>query len=306
LSTQSLEIGGRPVVEYVATVESEDGSRPTGLVTLVEDGAASQGAPRSLASAALDAEGKAVVRLDSLGSSGSLDSLASTDKPATPRNPVASLHAVYTGDLGHEASESGSLAVHAEATAAPDFTVSLSPASMTLTAGQSGTAVMTVTPINGFTGFLSLSCSGLPIDEITCTFTPITLQIVSSTTPVTATLGVQTLAPAGTSAANHAPGPARSAGASRPLMLAILLPGALALGLLGRKRKWLMRVSLLALTGVLMTAGMSACAARYRYLNHGPVVGGTPVGSYTLTVTAQTSNGETANAHSTSLGVTVK
>jgi hypothetical protein len=140
----------------------------------------------------------------------------------------------------------------------------------------------------------------LPVDEISCTFTPINLQIIDASA-VTADLGVVTLAPGGTSAANRLKG--RNSGS--PLMLAILLPGIAALGFVGRKRKMFGRIALSALVGVLSVTAMTACAARYKYLNHGPIVAGTPPGNYTITVTAQTSNGVSATERSTTLAVTV-
>jgi hypothetical protein len=59
------------------------------------------------------------------------------------------------------------------------------------------------------------------------------------------------------------------------------------------------------MVGAISLLGTTACSARYGYLNHGPTFGGTPLGSYTITVTAQTSNGVTATAHSTPLALTV-
>ena len=44
----------------------------------------------------------------------------------------------------------------------PGFTVSASPTSLTVAAGQSGTATFTVTPENGFDSAVSFACSGLP------------------------------------------------------------------------------------------------------------------------------------------------
>src|SRR6185312_12088083 len=44
----------------------------------------------------------------------------------------------------------------------PDYTLSASPASLTVTQGTAGTSTITVNPVNGFTGSVSLSASGLP------------------------------------------------------------------------------------------------------------------------------------------------
>ena len=90
---------------------------------------------------------------------------------------------------------------------------------------------------------------------------------------------------------------------SNPIAWAFLLPGALSLGGLAfgaRRRRWLFRLSLVALIGLVTLLGTTACNPRYYYLNHAPPKNpGTPAGTYTVTVTAQSSNGVTALTHST-------
>lgn len=297
LQTASQQIGGHAVTTYSATVLGEDGSPATGIVTLVDHG-------RNLASAALDTNGKAAIRYDSLPGGDHF------------------LEAIYSGDAAHAVSQSDSVKVHSDAvTGAPDFTIAINPTSLgTLTAGQSGAVTATITSVNQFTGFLSLSCAGAPIATgsstdngmpagVTCTFTPANLQVTSaiadSTNPtVASSLTVQTTAPAGKSAENRAPLGLRDAGS--PKLLAVLLPGAVGLGFLARKRKLVGRAVLLLILGTITLLGTSSCAARYKYLHHGPDVGGTAAGSYTLTVWAQTSNGVTASEHFTTLAFTVK
>jgi hypothetical protein len=94
------------------------------------------------------------------------------------------------------------------------------------------------------------------------------------------------------------------------LDLALLLPGSLTLGGLAfalRRRRWLQRLSLIALVAFVSLLGTTACNARYDYYNHGPPVNPpTPAGTYTIEVTAQSSNGVTATTHTTTLALTVK
>ena len=53
--------------------------------------------------------------------------------------------------------------------------------------------------------------------------------------------------------------------------------------------------------------GATACNARYDYYNHGPPTPpATPAGTYTVKVTAQSSNGVTAITNSTTLALTVQ
>jgi hypothetical protein len=47
-------------------------------------------------------------------------------------------------------------------TAAPDFTISLNPTSLTVQQGSSGTTRLTITPLNGFTGTVNLELVGAP------------------------------------------------------------------------------------------------------------------------------------------------
>jgi len=53
----------------------------------------------------------------------------------------------------------------------PDFTVSVSPGSLTIGQGASGTSTATVASLNGFNAGVSLSCTGLPAGAA-CAFAP--------------------------------------------------------------------------------------------------------------------------------------
>ncbi len=234
------------------------------------------------------------------------------------------LRAVYTGDATHQSSASPATEVQADASSTPNFQVSLTPVSpttlpMVLTAGQSGSLTVTLTPEDNAAltspMFVTLSCSNLPT-LVTCSFAPENLEI-SSTTP--------TSCPAGSPAAACPPtsqmvlvtdGPGTSGGpqppqsrTGTPLGLSLLLPGALGLGGLAwgaRHRRWLQRLALMALVGLVATLGTTACNPLYRYYNHGPEPQvPTPSGTYTLQVTAQSSNGVTAITNSTSFVLTV-
>ena len=149
--------------------------------------------------------------------------------------------------------------------------------------------------------FVTLSCSGLP-DESSCVFTPENVEILpNATAPLTSNMLVITQL-------------ASSASLDRPrsngLALAVLLPGALTLGGVAfsfRRRPWLHRLSLLALVALVSLLGTTACNARYDYYHHGPPLNSaTPAGTYTVDVTAQSSNGVTATTHTTTLAFTVQ
>ena len=282
LTSETREVSGHTVASFTALVLSADGTPGAGSVTLIDRN-------REIAGAALNSEGKAFLKLDTLAAGDHL------------------IYAVYGGDDLHIASKSESLVIHPQTTVTPDFGLSIAPATLTLKAGTAGTSVVTVAPVtgSGFTGFVSLSCSGaansgsLPIG-VTCTFAPANLQLTSAASG-TSNLSIQTEKSAGKNAENSSP----AFLPKNPLVLAVILPGMFGLGFLGRKSRLLQRSVLLLALGMVCLLGTSACSARYAYLHHGPSVGGTPAGTYTITVTAQTSNGVSASAHSTTLALTV-
>ena len=83
----------------------------------------------------------------------------------------------------------------------PNFTLSASPASLTVTQGSSGNSTITVTPSGGFTGSVNLSASGLP-SGVTATFgtNPTTsTSVVTLAASSTATTGTFTVTITGTS-----------------------------------------------------------------------------------------------------------
>ncbi len=182
----------------------------------------------------------------------------------------------------------------------------------TLTAGQSGSATVSIIPLPGFPStltapmFVTLSCSGLP-DGASCGFTPENVEILSTTTgALTSSMVIQTYAASSVKAMPPTPPGNRS----NPIAWAFLLPGVLGLGGLAfgaRRRRWLSRLSLVALVGLVTMLGTTACNPRYYYLNHGPIPNpATPAGSYNITVTAQSSNGVTAVTLPTTFALTVQ
>ena len=54
----------------------------------------------------------------------------------------------------------------------PDYQLSVTPSTLTIVAGQSGTAKFTVTPMNGFSSQVSFTCSGLPSGPHAASFRP--------------------------------------------------------------------------------------------------------------------------------------
>ena len=279
LTVETRDQAGRTQAAVAVIVTGEDGLPAVGAVSIEDNG-------KPLAGVALNAEGQA----------GAVLSLPAGDH---------SLRAVYNGDESRQASASLATGVHALVSATPSFQVSVAPATLSLTPGQSGTVTATVTPSNAAAltapMFVTLSCSGLP-DQASCAFTPENVEILPTTIgAVTSSMVI------GTQAASTASIVPRTAS---PIVWAFLLPGGLGLlGLAwgGRRRRWLNRVSLVALVGLVTMLGTTGCNPRYDYEHHGPPQNlPTPAGTYTVTVTAQSSNGITAITQNTSLALTVQ
>jgi hypothetical protein len=282
VTVETRDQDGRTQAIVAVAVTGEDGLPATGAVAISDYGS-------QLAGAALNAQGQANIVLD---------------LPAGDH----SLTAVYAGDAAHLGSTSQESGAQAQASSTPNFLVSVAPATLSLTPGQSGTVTASVTPQNSSAltapMFVTLSCSGLP-DQASCTFTPENVEIlpnataaITSSMVITTQLGSQGAA---TSAAHLR---------SNSIAWAFLLPGALGLGGLAwgvRRRPWLNRLSLLALLGLVTMLGTTACNPRYNYEHHGPPANpATPAGTYTVYVTAQSSNGVTAITNSTTMALTVK
>jgi hypothetical protein len=276
---ETSDQGGRTQATVAVTVTGVDGLPASGAVVLSDQG-------NQLAGAGLNAQGQASLKI----------SLPAGDH---------SLSAVYNGDSTHSGSVSRPQQVTALVSSVPSFGISIAPVTLTLTPGQTGTLVASVTPVNAASltapMFVTLSCSALP-DESSCTFTPENIEILpNATAAVTSSMVLVTQA-------EFARLPARPR--SSPVAWAFLLPGALGLGGLAwgtRRRAWLNRLSLLALVALVTVLGATACAPRYDYYNHGPPIPPpTPAGTYTVLVTAQASNGITATTQSTDLALTIQ
>jgi hypothetical protein len=111
-------------------------------------------------------------------SGGSLGAIATASLNATQlTNGQYTITANYTGDTNYTASTSAPTPI----TIQPDFSVQLSTDALPIqTPGRSGSLTVTMTDLDGFTGNVSFSCSGLP-SESKCQFSPASLSSTGST-----------------------------------------------------------------------------------------------------------------------------
>lgn len=229
----------------------------------------------------------------SLGSAFVKNGAASLTVSSLPTgvNQVTAVYHPATTDYGASASSPVTAVSPAATSTVPSFNVTASPSSTTVTAGSYATILLTVNSVNGFTGTVDLSCSNLPA-QTKCAFTPVSLTPPANGS-ITSSLQIATTAASGV-AKNVTPvgTPVDRGGFS---YFAFLLPGGIALfGVFALRRKhgnalrMLGMVALLAVCG----AGLTACGARYSYLLHKPFPNfGTPSGSYSVVVSAYSSNG---------------
>ncbi|GGG91861.1 Ig-like domain repeat protein [Silvibacterium dinghuense] len=193
-----------------------------------------------------------------------------------------SLTAVYAGSAPYGASTSNTVTEVITST----FSLSITPTSHTVYTGESPTYTVTVTPGSGFTLSVALTCSGVP-SNTTCSLSPSTVTGGSGTSKLT----IATTAPSQSSA-----GIATLSG--RGLLATCL---ALLMLLLPWHARRTVRGLLIALAGVLLTtACMSGCGSS------GTLTGGTPAGTYTITVTGTAVDGSVTTTKTATTTLIVK
>jgi hypothetical protein len=102
-------------------------------------------------------------------------------------------------------SQSATINLTVGSTAQGNFTLSVSPASMTVSRGQSSSAIITIAPTGGFTDAVSLAVQGLPA-TISASISPGTTSSGSATLAIQVATGTQTGTYTGTVSAQSSSG----------------------------------------------------------------------------------------------------
>jgi hypothetical protein len=188
-----------------------------------------------------------------------------------------------------------------------DFKLDHSPDLRTVTAGQDATYTIKVTPTNGFSGVVLLSCSNLPKDT-SCTWSPSAVWVNGA--EVTAKL---TIATTSQSQATTSPPPAptfrrgpRSGVALWATWLGLVL-ALLAASTVSRRKgdaRGLTRLGvglrLAALGIVVALAGLGlGCDSYYSSLSFKSAAKGTPAGNYTIVITGTLGNNNSVSRTTT-------
>lgn len=182
---------------------------------------------------------------------------------------------------------------------APDFSISAAPQSATLAAGQSTGFTLSVSASGGFSQSVTFACSGLPAGA-TCSFSPPSVTPTASS-PGTAKLTLATLSRSGGTLVRF-PAPALPLSYETALRISVI-----ALLLCLYKMKSSTRIASharlatsFAVIVLLVGGSLTGCANSTSMQVTGG--GGTPAGTYTISVTASSGN----LTHQLSVSITVQ
>jgi hypothetical protein len=199
----------------------------------------------------------------------------------------------YSGDANFQPNTASST-ITVTTAPAPDFSISSSPPSLSVTPGQTVKAQLTITANAGLSGSVTFACSGLPA-ESTCSFAPASLTATPGQASTT-TLSIST-----TAASSVLRTLARMTRERTMTALAFLL---IVPFCSGRRRQWL-RFSLLIGVLTLSAVSIVGCGGTGSS-SMGSTETGSPAGSYTVTVTATSATGGMTITHTLPLTVVIQ
>ena len=249
LATSTSNSNLNAPVTFTATVKSQTSGTPTGSVEFYVGSTV-------LGSAGLNAQGVATYTTSAF-TAGTYTVIAS-----------------YEGDPDFAI---GSASISQQVTA-PAYSLTATPSTVNLKAGQAATVIITLIPVGGFTGTITLSCGHVPA-YVSCIFDPTTLSADGSNTVQTAKLTIETSGSAsGTIAAN------RSGGIGVATASICLMPALILGGFLGwrRRRLYCGWMTLLWVFGTALAISIP--------IGCGFSAAETKAGTYTLTITAAASD----------------
>ena len=198
----------------------------------------------------------------------------------------ASIYAVYNGDSNFSSAISNTITLGVS-----DYAVAFIPTNITIPVGKSGTVTTVVTPINGFTGTVTLSCSADLVVEINCGFSPSILNNGGSSTLTIVTTPAKTNFVRGTQQASLRV----IGGVSFAALLCWMIPG---------KRRRKLPTMLLALLALSLTFNLGCSAGNFNSTSVSNA--GTPLGTTLLTITTVGTSGANVVRHSYYYQVTIQ
>lgn len=249
LTSTAASVATNGVQSLVAVVKGTGPVSPTGVVTFYSGG-------KSIGSGRLDATGVATLNVQNTVVDG------------------ASLTAGYSGDANYAASNSSQ--VQLPPTNATNFTLSLTPATLSVQSKKYAVTYLVIQSLGGFSDTLSLGCLGLPY-AATCTFEKVSVGL-----PADGQVKVKVTIDTGSPLTAGGEVSSNSTPMSKGPLLAMLPVGALFVWLLRGKRRVPALLMLVLLTMLIPVTGCGT-------LNQSS----TPAGSYTFSVSASSKSGVT-------------
>jgi uncharacterized repeat protein (TIGR01451 family) len=269
---------GETTAAYTLTVSNIGPGASAGTITVTD------ALPAGLTATALAGTGwgctvatLTCTRADALASATSYPPITLTVSVAA--NAAASVTNIATVAGGSEVNTANDTAMDVTTiTSPPDFTLAISPAIITVKAGQAATYALTITPVNNaFTSAINFSVTGLP-GKTSFGFNP--ASVIPGLNPATSSLEIITAAGdpfIAQNLHNH------RAPLNRASLIALFLPfaGLVLSGIAFRKRelskRWIFAIVILIASGITLYG----CASAQNLKNLG-----TPTGSYPVVVTA--------------------
>ena len=212
---------------------------------------------------------------------GASSELTVTGLSATSANPM---NFTVTGNAGAQGSASVALTLFFA-----DFSLAASPSGTTVTAGKDATYTIVLTPTNGFSAPVLMSCGRLPQDT-TCYWNPGGM-VPSGTGTVSTTLVINTTSQSSSKLLHRPSPPGLPPALPRwvGLLALLTLAGAAASAYGGnRRRRWTWAVLGLA---VMLAALALGCENYVNPININPQVTGTPSGTFSIALTGTVGNG---------------
>jgi hypothetical protein len=217
--------------------------------------------------------------------------------------PVGSnvITGAYSGNTNYAAATSAAGTVTILPPSSADFSMNANPSSITIHAGDTGSSVITFTPVGGFTGTVTLNCTTLPANA-SCQFMQNgtannTVVMTGNNQPIQ--VGVNVLTSKAVAQAND---PTGGIGSGVPAFALIFPCSLVGLVSLARKRKHLPRLLSLFTLVIIMggiLAGVTGCGAA----GFGTTV--TPAGTSVVTVHATASAVGTSSTVPKALDLTI-
>jgi N-acetylneuraminic acid mutarotase len=318
-------ISGKPTADagspysVTVTVEDNNGIKASKTYSLTVGAALTITSPSSLPTLYVDSTSNLPITFNASGGSGGYSwTVAGQPSGLTMSTvsgagelsgtPAANTVGAYsvTVTVTDSASNTNSV-IYSLTVASPSLGISASPPTLTIVQGQSGHTTITFTPVGGYPGPVTLSCTGLPANTL-CSFTllpsgtPITSPLTFNGQQVMVLLTIQTdVGAMATVQPESAPTPLRPGAILAAI--AFSCPGSL-LGLIALRRKRKLFTKNPRNFGlclfVLLVGAMAGLAGCISSGGFGTYV--TPVGSSTVTVVVTPSSG---SAQTLNIGLTI-